>query len=284
MILNNLKAISETDEELVVANYIILFGGRDLEWIKKGKGTNPDGSKGEFFTKSTVVESPYTNSGRLYVDWEHGFGEHLDGPESPDRDDVLGYVNWKSVRQDERGLWVERVLLRRNKYVRFLKELIDAGLLGTSSEPVQKSVQIGRDGEIKSWPLKRDTLTVMPADPRMLSENVVVALKSLADKLEIPAVEPDVTTLADRVAEVGKALTDVVNDTKGLLDSIDRPLSTKKREELTKLLELCSGLDDVRTELKTVLTVPIPVPDVGAKRLYHDLSQSRKRLARVLGD
>ena len=59
---NAFKAISKTDDELVVENYIVLFGGRDLEGVGS-KRVNPDGSKGEFFTKNTDFESDYTKTG-----------------------------------------------------------------------------------------------------------------------------------------------------------------------------------------------------------------------------
>lgn len=168
---NELKAISETPTEYRVGNYIVLFGGRDLEGLGSNR-TNPDGTKGEYFSKTTDFESTYTQTGLLYVDWEHG-------QQDLNQDEVLGYVDWKTARADEKGLWVERVLNRRNKYVEWLKTLIDSGLIGTSSEPVQPRVAKAANGCITRWPLKRDTLTVSPMEPRMLSENTLEALKSL---------------------------------------------------------------------------------------------------------
>jgi len=79
------------------------------------------------------------------------------------------------------------VLNRRNKYVQWLKTLIDSGLVGTSSEPVQSRIAKAVNGHITRWPLKRDTLTVTPMEPRMLNENTLEALKALA--CEIPCVK-----------------------------------------------------------------------------------------------
>ena len=90
---NELKAISRTDDELRVANYIVLFGGRDLT--------------GEFFTPETVVESAYTKSGILHVDFEHGLDPDKVGMGA---DEVLGYVDWKTAVVDDTGIFVERVL------------------------------------------------------------------------------------------------------------------------------------------------------------------------------
>jgi len=91
---NALKAISRTDDTLTVANYIVLFGGRDLE--------------GEYFTPTTVLDSPYTKAGRLPVDWEHGLEKSGPG------DMVLGYVDWSTAKADDRGVWVQRTLDRHN--------------------------------------------------------------------------------------------------------------------------------------------------------------------------
>ena len=158
---NAIKMVSESADEYRVANYIVLFGGRD--------------ASGEYFTEKTLVESSYTKSGILHVDFEHG--------RDPDRvgmseHDVLGYVDWSTAKADDTGIFVERVLKRQARYMDALKRMIDAGLIGTSSEAVAgKTKRIGP--EIVEWPLKRDSLTFTPAEPRMLAENVLSDVKSL---------------------------------------------------------------------------------------------------------
>ena len=160
---NNLKIIERTDDELRVGNHIVLFGGRDLD--------------GEHFTADTELASPFTKGvGRLPVDWEHGYAS--DG--EPQRDDVLGFVDWSTAKTTDRGVFVERVLNRQAEYFEFIEELIEAGVIGTSSEAISSKVQKTDDGQITVWPLKRDALTVTPAEPRMLSENSLSALKSLS--------------------------------------------------------------------------------------------------------
>jgi hypothetical protein len=169
---NALKTIKRTDDELTVANYIILYGGRDLEGIGSSN-INPDGSLGEYFTADTVLDSPYTKAGSLCVDWEHAQGEA--------GDDLLGVVNWKSAKVDDRGVFVERVLNRRNQYVQWLEELgwFDSGVLGTSSQAEPGSVEKAADGQITRWPLVRDTITVQPMEPRMITENQLEVFKAL---------------------------------------------------------------------------------------------------------
>lgn len=199
---NALKAISQTDDELRAANYIVLFGGRDLEGIASDN-KNQDGSRGEFFTNKTALDSTYTQTGVLYVDWEHGRGKALDGEDAPGRDDVLGFVDWKTAQVDERGVWVERVLNRRNRYMRFLETLIGEGLVGNSSEAIPGATEKTPTGEIVKWPLRRDTLTVQPMEPRMLTENAVSALKSLGVYPEPePEAQPEVEKSAVEAAQI----------------------------------------------------------------------------------
>ena len=172
---NALKAIKRTDDTITVGNYLILFGDaehRDLE----GHGSprvNSDGSLGEYFTKGTDLSSARTRTGVLYMDWEHAQGEA--------GDDVLGIVDWKTAKIDDKGVFVERVLQRRNQYVQWLDELgwFDDGTLGTSSDAGPAGVEKAADGQITRWPLRRDTITVSPMEPRMLQENQLQAFKAL---------------------------------------------------------------------------------------------------------
>ena len=173
--MNELKAIEKTNDELRVKNYIVLFDGRDLEGLGSHR-KNKDGSVGEYFDPDVDVESSYTKAGTLHIDWEHGKDKDNIG-NNPDV--VLGYVDWKTAQRDENGIIVERVLNRRTKYMQWLEMLIDEGLVGTSSMPTREGVEKKDDGGIIKWPLFRDSLTVNPMEPRMMSENVLQAYKSL---------------------------------------------------------------------------------------------------------
>jgi len=188
VVANALKAISATDDQLICGNYIALWDGRDLEGVMSAN-KNADGSNGEFFTPLTQFESDYTAIGRLPVDWEHGHDPDQQDPaiQAPGRDDVLGYVDWSTAKADGNGLWVQRILNRRNRYVKMLETLIQAGLIGTSSDAIPDRVSKKANGEITTWPLRRDTLTVSPMEPRMLDENTLQALKALAT--EVPAIK-----------------------------------------------------------------------------------------------
>jgi len=226
---NELKAISKTDDELRVANYIVLFGGRDLEGIAN-ENKNTDGTTGEYFTKATALDSAYTETGRLLVDWEHGHAP--DG--EPQRDDVLGYVDWSTKTIDDKGVWVERVLNRRNAYMRYLEQLVEAGMVGNSSEAVPGKAAKGEDGEIKVWPLKRDTLTVTPMEPRMMKENVLQAYKALGlfTEDEQPEAEPEASDGGDAVKS------EPTNE--------NEPIKTTMEDEMAENEAITVNLEDLK--------------------------------------
>lgn len=178
---NALKALSKDQNHLRVRNYIVLFDGRDLEWLRSG--ANPDGSRGEFFSKSVDLTSPFTQRGVLPVNFEHG----ADPDEIGIGKSSIGIVDWKTATRDENGWAVDRILDRRNKFIKMIEPLIEDGLIGTSSEAIPSAVKRLDNGEIVNWPLMGDALTVMPCDPRMLSSNQLQTIKALSQ--EFPAVK-----------------------------------------------------------------------------------------------
>ena len=212
MIDNALKAVSMTEDELVVENYIVLFGGRDAEFIKNPKTgvvdgnmyANPDGSLGDYFSAESDLESEYTKSGKLDIDWEHG----SQPAESP-KDIALGFVDWSTLKIDGIGAKVKRILFRRNHWIKLIEPLIELGLIGNSSEATETGVEKSADGHIIKWPLYRDTLTVTPTEPRMLMDNPLAlqAMKSLAKvypDLEASILEAEKDTATDDATDKGE--------------------------------------------------------------------------------
>ena len=195
---NALKAISQTDTELRVGNYLVLYGGRDLEGTLSAK-KNADGSIGEYFAPTTQLDSPYTAAGRLPVGWEHGRAPEGEDP------GTLGWVDWATAKSDALGVWVERVLDRRNRYVRLLETLIAEGMIGTSSEADGAQVEKAEDGRIDRWPLIGDTLTVSPMEPRMLTANALQAAKALGLVADLPEPEAKAEGAGDGLADAVKA-------------------------------------------------------------------------------
>lgn len=183
--MNNLKMLDKTDDQLRVGNYIVLFGGKDLA--------------GEHFTSKTMLESAYTKSGVLHVDFEHGRDPDKMGI---DQDDILGFVAWKTAKIDDVGVFVERVLNRRAKYMEVIEPLIEQGLIGTSSQAVTGKTARTKDGEILEWPLMRDSLTFTPAEPRMLMGNTLQLARTLRSYFP----ESKSLALLDEVAPLKEAI------------------------------------------------------------------------------
>ena len=195
---NALKAISQTEDEIRVGNYIVMFGGRDMTGVPvEGFNTGPknaDGSAGEWFDKDTQIESQFTALGKIPLDWEHS--------RNPEGIDVgmLGFVDWTTKSVDDTGVFVERVLYRHNKYVNAIKQLIDFGVVGSSVEPNQRKIKSASNGRIESFPIIRDTLTVTPMDIRMLDENVIQAFKALGlAETQEPEATPEGSNAGDAV-------------------------------------------------------------------------------------
>jgi phage head maturation protease len=190
-IMEHLKILDDesNDETLVIEGYLALFGGDDLT--------------GERFTKSTQFESDYTAQDAVLIDFEHGHTP--DGPGSPGADDILGRVDWKTAVPDETGLLVKRILNRRNQYVaKVIEPLVRAGLLGSSSEAVPSKVRKSQDGTIEVWPVRRDSFTVTPAEPRLLTTHQMQVIKSLSEF--IPAFKSIATGAQESAATVDTAV------------------------------------------------------------------------------
>jgi HK97 family phage major capsid protein len=237
---NALKAISKTEDTLRVGNYIVLFGGRDMEGTLSNR-KNPDGSAGEYFTPETALDSAYTKAGVLYVDWEHG----QDGTKgAPGTDDILGIVDWSTAKTDERGVWVERALSRRNQYMQYLETLIEAGQVGNSSEAIGEQVQKAADGKITRWPLKRDTLTVTPMEPRMLTENVLQAYKALHLATPEPEAAPEAGQPAVTAAKEPVGMTITLDKATGNItiegEPVIRVMEVKMSEKETPIVDVAA--------------------------------------------
>lgn len=253
---NALKAISSTPDELRVGNHIILFGGRDLAGYSIGAKAplykNADGTQGEFFTKNTRLDSPFTATGRLPQDWEHNREPEVVGPDA-----VLGYVDWSTKRITDKGVFVERVLNRHNQYVKWLEELIPLGIVGTSSQSMAGRGRVKATGEITDWPLERDTLTITPAEPRMKGENVIAALKALGISAEPGQAAPDGASAdTSSVKTTGDFEMDE-QELKALRDGM-AALSAGNAELKAQNAEL---LEELRKPALKALAAVQPVPD-----------------------
>lgn len=125
----SLKSVSIDDEGLRMAGYLVQWNGA--------------------FSKSTSFDSGYIRAmQKLPI-----VAPTITGDDAP-----IGVVDWKTAIRDERGLFVERVLSRRNKYIDAIKRLIESGALVSSLQTAGQIVT-GANGKISSYPICSEMLS-----------------------------------------------------------------------------------------------------------------------------
>lgn len=249
------KIIDKNDDELVVEGYIAIWGD------EQHKDTD-----GEYFVPSTNFNSSYTQTNTVIVDWEHGLMPERDengkAMIQPGVDDPLGLVNMKTAKPDDVGLLVQMILDRRQWYVSEVAEpLLEAQLVGGSSQATDNGIVVEKSGAIKKWPLKRHTLTVWPADPRQLTEHQVNVIKSINTKYPtlksylLEVLQGDSTAKTDD--GVGAGDYEQSQKTQGEINMSDETKETPvfDSEEMTKAIgnavgEAVAPLSDLAKELK----------------------------------
>ena len=118
------------------------------------------------------------------------------------------------------------------------------------------------------------SLVAMPMNP----EAAVTGFKSGWAALGVDAG----ATLADKIRAYSEGMKELTSDLRGLTKDGQNPLSEKKRRELSELLELCSAMDVVRSDLKALASPIEPVGAVLTKQASYELREARKRLAHIL--
>lgn len=177
------KIVSDSNESLKVAGYLVVYGGRDIVGDSFGPDTD--------FWLDKVGQNPM-------VLYQHGQDPVL-------KRAVVGRVT--TTRQDDIGLWVEAQISASKQYSDAIRQLVKEGLLGWSSGSVPHLVQRVKGTQpgtmkITSWPIVEASLTPTPAEPRTIG---VRELKSLA------ALEPALSVVlnADSDSEVEDARMDI---------------------------------------------------------------------------
>jgi hypothetical protein len=112
--------------------------------------------------------------------------------------------------------------------------------------------------ELKSVDIFEASLVAMPMNPAAL----VTDFKNYL-------------TIASKISTITAESVNLLNDLRGLTDK-SRPLSENKRQELMELLETFSGLDDVRTDLQSILRAA-PSNLVDSHWIKYQMAQLRKR-------
>jgi HK97 family phage major capsid protein/HK97 family phage prohead protease len=158
--MHTVKIKEQTDDTVTITGYGVVFGGSDLD--------------GETFTADTKYYLDNYQTAPMFYDHKQGALKH-----------AIGSV--KSITQDEIGLFVEAELDKSADYVDGVLKLIDKGVVGMSSGTLSHIAE-RKNTTITEWPLGEVSLTVIPAEPRTIS-NVVI--KQLAGDASLKALIPE---------------------------------------------------------------------------------------------
>ena len=281
-----LKILEDESNEnwLVADGYLFLFDGEDLT--------------GEHFTSKTDSDSSYTKSiGRLAIDGEHELKFTADYP----GEEALGYVDASTIRDDKFGRLAKHLFDRRNEYVQYVFEpMIRAKLMATSTQAIADDIVKNADGEIVKWPLRKQALTVTPAEKRLLSDHQLSViddisknypqLKSLLVKGdEEITTEYDTADLNDgdenKMADKDKNIVDSGEEIKavnGRLDQIEQGLEkiTTALEKIpAKTTHVVIEEDEIDKAVKAYpYKLGLQMQAVRAMTLNQELSQMQKAI------
>jgi hypothetical protein len=176
---------------------------------------------------------------------------------------VLGVP--KELKEDGRGLF-GRFKITKTRLGEETHMLLKDGAIDSFSFGYQASDYIFNDNdvrELKAIDIYEASLVAMPMNPDAIVTNFKEYL-----------------TLASKTSVITSELSQLLNDLRGLTDK-NRPLSENKRQELLELLETFSGLDDVRSDLQSILSAA-STKLVGPKLTSYLLAEARKRYAQTL--
>jgi len=213
--------------------------------------------EGEYFTKDT----DFGDAAGAPVYYQHGLDAKIGKRK-------LGKASHKI---DDFGIWAEAQLNLRDEYEKFIYAMAEKGKMGWSSGTASHLVERRHTAKatwIKSWPLGLDdTLTPWPAEPR----NEAIPLKSWQP--------PELgVTLVERMEILNAEMKVLKSELGELVDGIDKPLSGAKHKELNELLELCSELNAVRSDIDEVLKAEPHGKRVESRRLRYQLAEKRRSL------
>ena len=150
------KVLDEDDDIARVGGYGVYFGGNDLVL--------------EHFENDTDFMLDLVP--KKVVTYDHML------PDAATKiavKDFLGETITEKV--DDVGIWVEAQLDKSKKYVKYVLQMIEKGLIGWSSASAPQLVLMAGK-KIERWPIVEYSLTPTPAEPRALG---VERLKALAD-------------------------------------------------------------------------------------------------------
>lgn len=153
-----IKTLEENEDGAIIGGYLLLWGDEKHKDLQK-----------QFFTKSSELWlDKYPVVPALF---HHGLDPAVG----------LSVVGHRLKAQvEERGVWVKHWIDKANKFWAWVEPLLKAEKLFYSPGSANHLVRIdAKTGEIFSYPVIEDTLTPIPAQPRLLPmEQIKAAYKS----------------------------------------------------------------------------------------------------------
>lgn len=137
-----------------IRGYTFLWGNPEMRDMER-----------EFFTQNTDFWDEQLKNFERPLTWDHAQDADWDPTESP----IIGSI--KSFGDDEWGRWYSAKLKRHAAYRKYLDELIEQGVLGSSSDSLPQYVlreQTGKATWLKQWPWFATALTDVPCEPRLI--------------------------------------------------------------------------------------------------------------------
>jgi hypothetical protein len=143
----------------------------------------------EFFTKGTDLWDSVLQHSPRPLTWDHATDNSMKS------NPIVGKtVEWGD---DEIGRWAVSQLDRSHKYYRAIRQLIERGVIGTSSDSAPQYVlreDVGKSAWLKRWPWFASALTVTPCEPRMIGTTEF--FKSIGIDLPSPEVPDEQVRIA----------------------------------------------------------------------------------------
>lgn len=187
---------------------------------------------------------------------------------------VLGLP--QSMKPDKRGLFGQFKISKTTLGEEARQLALDGALnyLSIGYDAVDyEFVENGKYRLLKDIELYEVSMVPLPMNEQAEVTNVKNYLAILGIKADM--------TLAEKANALSDGLNQLISDTRQLVGGADRSLTQTKRQELTELLEMFSGLDAVRSDLTTVLAAA-PTVRASGKRALYELAEHRRRLAYIL--
>jgi hypothetical protein len=170
-----------------IFHYAFLWGNPNVTDIEQ-----------EYFTKSTDLWDKVMKGVTRPLTWDHAMDLSMKA------DPVIGKT--LEYGDDDLGRWAISQLDTAHAYRAAIDMLIEAGVLGSSSDSAPQyveKVQTGKSYWLKTWPWFATALTVTPCEPRMVE--TVDYFKSIG--IEIPNPEAPVSQTREMVLKARRIFT-----------------------------------------------------------------------------